>query len=266
MWRSEATHWGIKDHLINEQVNLKSVSSVRISRCQQQSDLLSAHYETTEYEHLCRHIWNLQKTTLETPYPTMLKRGILNSWIQIRSKTECVLAGPIPHPSTMFNGDPPNTCANSCLQRKKQTNQQGWKHKLLGGSKNGWPHPQPSQYSVFHHTHEFLMAQTVVSVHIKEFEDGVQHVYRQIMSRGDPHSSLKLGYSHKQREHVIHCKQCEKNTVPTRRVLTHSNRTAGSRDHFHWKGKVLQIVGEQAEGFELLKRDALQHKMWVTWH
>lgn len=46
-----------------------------------------------------------------------------------------------------------------------------------------------------HHTDEFLMAQTVVPVHVEEFEHGVQHVFRQVVAGGDPHCSLELGCS-----------------------------------------------------------------------
>lgn len=42
--------------------------------------------------------------------------------------------------------------------------------------------------------------------------------------------------------------------------LTHSHRTVGLGHHLHREGEILQVVGEQAEGFELLKRDALEGK------
>lgn len=43
----------------------------------------------------------------------------------------------------------------------------------------------------------------------------------------------------------------------TSSALTQANRAVGSCHQFHGEGEILQIVGEQAEGLELLKRDAL---------
>lgn len=40
--------------------------------------------------------------------------------------------------------------------------------------------------------------------------------------------------------------------------LTHPHRAVGFRHHLHRNGKVLQVVGEEAEGSELLECDALQ--------
>lgn len=58
---------------------------------------------------------------------------------------------------------------------------------------DGRTHPQTSQHSVFHHADELLMTQAVVSVHVEEFEHGIQHVLGQVVARGDPHGSLELG-------------------------------------------------------------------------
>jgi len=41
--------------------------------------------------------------------------------------------------------------------------------------------------------------------------------------------------------------------------LTHAHGTVGFADQLHGEGKVLQVVAEEAERFELRKRDALQH-------
>lgn len=46
------------------------------------------------------------------------------------------------------------------------------------------------------------------------------------------------------------------------RNRTHAHRTVGFCDHFHWEGKIFQVVGEQAEGFELIECDTLQKKTW----
>lgn len=54
-------------------------------------------------------------------------------------------------------------------------------------------HLQTSQRSVLHHTKEFLVAQTVISIYVKELKHCVQHILRQVVARGDPHGSLKLG-------------------------------------------------------------------------
>jgi hypothetical protein len=42
--------------------------------------------------------------------------------------------------------------------------------------------------------------------------------------------------------------------------LTLADRSVGFTDQFHRECKVLQIVGEEAEGFELSKCDALQDR------
>ena len=42
--------------------------------------------------------------------------------------------------------------------------------------------------------------------------------------------------------------------------LTLADRSVGFTDQFHRECKVLQIVGEEAEGFELGKCDALQER------
>lgn len=44
------------------------------------------------------------------------------------------------------------------------------------------------------------------------------------------------------------------------RALTHADRSVGFTDQFDCEGKVLQIVSEEAEGFELGKCDALQER------
>lgn len=43
-------------------------------------------------------------------------------------------------------------------------------------------------------------------------------------------------------------------------ALTQADRAVGSCHQFHGEGEVLQVVGEQAEGLEFLKRNALQEK------
>lgn len=60
------------------------------------------------------------------------------------------------------------------------------------------PHLQASQHPVLHHAEEFLVAETVVSVHVKQLEDGVQDVVRQVMACGDLHRSLELGWREKE--------------------------------------------------------------------
>lgn len=59
--------------------------------------------------------------------------------------------------------------------------------------KDGQTHLQTSQHSVLHHAYEFLMTQAVVSVHVKEFKNSIQHIVRQIVACGDLYSSLELG-------------------------------------------------------------------------
>lgn len=77
-------------------------------------------------------------------------------------------------------------------------------------------HLQTSQRSIVHHTEEFLMAQTVVSIYIKEFKHCVQHILRQIVACGDPHSSPKLGCKQNKESVVICCKQCEEEFIVTK--------------------------------------------------
>lgn len=43
--------------------------------------------------------------------------------------------------------------------------------------------------------------------------------------------------------------------------VTHAHRTVGPGDHLHGEDEILQVVAEQAEGFELLKGDALGEKV-----
>ena len=46
------------------------------------------------------------------------------------------------------------------------------------------------------------MAQAIVSVHIKQFKYSIQHVLRQIVACGDPHSSFELGCNESKKEMV----------------------------------------------------------------
>lgn len=57
----------------------------------------------------------------------------------------------------------------------------------------GKTHLQTSQHSVFHHTNKFLMAQAVVSIHVKEFKYSIQNVFWQLVTGGNFYSSFKLG-------------------------------------------------------------------------
>ncbi len=58
-------------------------------------------------------------------------------------------------------------------------------------------HPESTKHSVFHHSEELLMAQTVVPVQVKDFKNCVQNILWKVVTCRYLHCSLKLGYGAK---------------------------------------------------------------------
>lgn len=55
-------------------------------------------------------------------------------------------------------------------------------------------HPESTKYSVFHHSEELFITQTVVPVQVKDLKNGVQNVLWKVVACRYLHRSLKLSY------------------------------------------------------------------------
>lgn len=137
-------------------------------------------------------------------------------------------------------------------------------------------HPESTKYSVFHHTQELFMTQTVVPVQVKDLKNGVQNVLRKVVTCRYLHRSLKLSYGATEWR-ILLCISMTHSTTLTLKMLkkswyyvlfkvktigiqislTHSYWLVGVINHFYWECEVLQIVGKETECFKFIEGDAL---------